>query len=135
MAHTIRLDTAERLALVQFSGAVDGPEYLEATRALFATPGWEGGFDAVWDGSRIESNVLKPGDVQALAKSKEAQPPSKRVGRDVVYVRRELDYIGAQLYALVARAHGIKARVCTSVEEVAEALGRPDPPALLVKDA
>ncbi len=119
MAFRYSIDPEAGLALVEKSGEVTAEQIVESTRVLHRDPAWNMGMDVIWDCTRLSSLVVGPGDVPTVV----AAYSEDLCGRDLLVIRREIDYPIAQLAAYLCRREGKESEVFTSMDDALAALG------------
>ena len=64
MAYTIRVEPAERRAIVLFIDGVEGKDIRDAVSELFSHEKWRSGYDVLYDGGLIDRLAVSPADVE-----------------------------------------------------------------------
>ena len=103
MAHTHRIDAAQRLARLTFTDTVTGPDLVDALFALYEDRAWEAGYDAIWDFRAITELLLEEGDLKSLVALDHELDDVAGHGRDVVVVTRERVVFVGKLFVRLSR--------------------------------
>lgn len=115
------IDAARLLAIVRLTGDVTGDDLVEAAICLQGHPDWDARCDVIWDYRAIETFVILPDDVPAIFHARTRDS----TGRDVILVKRDLEYAIARLYAHRAQEVGKEVQLCWQMKEVLAFLGLP----------
>lgn len=122
-----RIVPGESLARLWMTGRVDRDNKLAALEGLRSDPDWHENMDVIWDCSRTTEVIILPEDVPPLLEA----VLEDAGGMDVFYGERDNVFVIAKLFATLERRRGKDARVCTTMDEVLDVLGRIQlPPAL-----
>jgi hypothetical protein len=97
MAYRFTVDPDARRALVTLSGDVTGAEFIAAMDALYLSPAWVPGYDALWDLTPVRALVLDLEDVAAIAGRTRELAPRMGGGRAAFVVPNELHQGAAAL--------------------------------------
>jgi hypothetical protein len=125
MAFSYVIDGANRLATGTLSGSVSGAEMAYALRTVYQDVAWQPGFDTLWECSGITQLLLERNDLATLVGLHREFIGRAGSGLEIIVVTRSLDHVMAKVYAVMMRSQARRVRVCRSVAEAAEFLGRP----------
>ena len=90
----------ERRGVVTFQGAVTGTEALDACRTLVAQPGWEAGFNELWDLHDVTGVDVSPSEISDLVASAHALRDQLAHNRVAFVTRREPVALLVRLFEL-----------------------------------
>ena len=124
MAFHCTIDVPRKLAICTLSGSVTSAEIAEATEAMYRDPGWQLGFDLLYDGTRITELLFEKDGLQTIASTHAAHAELAGPGVNVILVSRALDHAMAQMYAQMTKNQRRTTYVCQSAAEAWRRLGR-----------
>ena len=129
MSHSYRyrIVPEESLARLWMMGRVDRDSKLAALEGLRSDADWHKNMDVIWDCTHTTEVIILPEDLPPLLEA----VLEDAGGMDVFYGERDNVFVIAKLFATLERRSGKRARVCTTMDEVLDTLGRIQlPPAL-----
>ncbi len=122
-----RIVPEESLARLWVKGRVDRDSKLAALEELRSDADWHDNMTVIWDCTQATEIIILPEDLSPLLEAVLEDPG----GIDVFYGERDNVFVIAKLFATLERRRGKHARVCTTMDEVLDTLGRTElPPAL-----
>jgi hypothetical protein len=117
MAYRYRIEPARRLALLTFTGPLEGADLVEATKRLYADRLWGHGYDAVWDFRGVRGVHLDVGHLPALVALDRRLAPVAGPGADLLVTSRDLHHALARLHAHLSRGGPRHVIACRSMDE------------------
>ena len=116
--HPVAVFPDRRFGLVQPRGDVDGDSMIRSARALLDLPGWEPGFDRVWDLRRVGRFGVDPADVPRL-RALEAETRDRLGGARTVFVTddRPVIALATRFYGRLVRPFGRSVVTCRTEAE------------------
>jgi hypothetical protein len=124
MAFSYLIDSANRLATGTLSGSVSGAEIASGMRAVYHDPAWQSGFDMLWEATGIQELLIERHDLGDLVKLHREFAVRAGTGMEIIVVTRSIDRVMAKVYSVMMRNEARRVRVCRSVAEAAQFLGR-----------
>jgi hypothetical protein len=124
MAFSYLIDSANRLATGTLSGSVSGAEIASGVRAVYHDPAWQAGFDMLWEATGIQELLIERHDLGDLVKLHREFAVRAGTGMEIIVVTRSIDRVMAKVYSVMMRNEARRVRVCRSVAEAAQLLGR-----------
>lgn len=106
MVFPYAIDKATRLVRVTLTGTVEGRDIADTIQAIFNDPNFRPEYDEIWDGRTITSLHLDLSDQPNFLKLERQHSPASGSGRDILLMKREVDYQASQVYAMRVRAAG-----------------------------
>jgi hypothetical protein len=124
MAYQYRIEPDRRLAVLTFTGPLDGAELVEATERLYHDPAWAYGFDALWDFRDIKGLHLDVGHLPALVALDRRFADVAGPGADLLVTAKDFHHALARLHAHLSRSGPRNVIAARSMEEAQATLGR-----------
>lgn len=132
MAFQYRIDPARRLAVIAFSGPLDGGDLVAGTERMYRDPAWRYGFDSVGDFRETRGVHLNVGHLPAVVALDRRLAPIAGPGLDLIVTASDFHHELARLYAYLAKKGPRTVVACRSMEEAVETLRKrraePAPP-------
>ena len=121
--HPIAVFPDRRYGLIQPRGDVDGRTIDRSARALLGLPGWEPGFDEVWDLRFAGAFDVEPPDVPRLLEL-ERETRDQLAGSRTVFVTddRPVIALAARFYGRLVRPLGRSVVTCRTEAEALQYL-------------
>ena len=129
--HPVAVFPAQRYGLIQPWGDVDGDSVVRSAHALLDLPGWEPGFDEVWDLRHVGAFDMRPSDVPRLLEL-EVETRDRLGGARTVFVTddRPVIALAVRFYGRLVRPLGRSVVVCRTEEDVVRYLSADSVPLL-----
>jgi hypothetical protein len=124
MAFSYVICTTNRLATGTFSGSVSGAEIAVAFRTVYDDPAWRPGFDTIWEANGITELLIERRDLADLVAMHRELAAVAGTGYEIIVVNRNVDQIMARIYTFMMRNQARQTRMCGSMVEAAQILGR-----------
>lgn len=106
MVFPYAIDTGRQIVRITLAGTVEGTDIAQTIQTIFADPNFRPEFDQLWDGQQITSLHLDVNDQPQFLEIERRNSPATGSGRDIILVKRDVDYQASLVYAMRVRAGG-----------------------------
>jgi hypothetical protein len=128
LPYSCTISPQQRRGIVRLTGTIQGTTFMEAMEALYRSPEWQPGFDALWDARGVTELLLDERDVKAIVALMLDLTARMGPGRAAFVIARELDWMIARLLIYRTRVPSRERRTFETMEEALAWLDAPPVP-------
>lgn len=118
------IDGERRSVQVMFPSTASGRDIALTIEALYRDPGWQPGFDVIWNCASASELIFEADDIDALVSVRRTMADAGGAGRDIIIIKRILDDGMARMYAAMRTGDRRRTQLCASEKTALEILAR-----------